>query len=207
MLAVTDHGCGMPDSPPLSYFENLLSLPEEIDGVRILRGVEANVMDLRGTLDIPQTVLVWLDWVIASFHEACVKPGTVGEHTQAYLRIAENPYVYAIGHPGTRAFAFDYERVLPALSANGKAIEINAHTFICRRAFEESCRRIARLSALHGLPVLVNSDAHSEFDVRSCERALAMLGDLAFPQSLVINADIDRLNAFLARRVHREDAG
>lgn len=48
LLAITDHGIGTPDSPPLSFFENLTSLPQNVDGIRLLRGVEANIMDHTG---------------------------------------------------------------------------------------------------------------------------------------------------------------
>ena len=57
LLAITDHGIGTPDSPPLSFFENLTSLPQNVDGIRLLRGVEANIMDHTGRLDIPDEVL------------------------------------------------------------------------------------------------------------------------------------------------------
>ena len=66
-LAITDHTGIMPGSPNEVYFSTLCnSLPEEYDGVYLLRGCEANIIDANGTLDLPEWILKRLDLVIAS---------------------------------------------------------------------------------------------------------------------------------------------
>ena len=67
LLAVgcTDHGIGIEDAPHLWHFLNLRILPPYIDGVRVLRGVEANVMDFTGRLDMPEEAFQRLELVIA----------------------------------------------------------------------------------------------------------------------------------------------
>jgi putative hydrolase len=195
-LAVTDHGPGCPDGAPLSYFDNLPSLPEQVEGIRLLRGVEANIMDFNGVLDIPVSTLAAMDLVIASFHTVCTAPGTVEAHTRAYLAIAENPYVTFIGHSGTSEYVYDYETVIPVLKTHGKIMEINAHTFICRQSSIPNCRRIAELCKKCEMPVVVNSDAHSEFELGHFEKVLAMLDEIGFPEELVINSSRERLDTF-----------
>lgn len=54
-----------------------------------------------------------MEVVIASFHTACLVPGTKEEHTNAYLKVAENPLVHIIGHSGSAEFLYDYEKVIP----------------------------------------------------------------------------------------------
>lgn len=198
-LAITDHGIGMQDSPPLSHFENLASLPRKVGQLLLLRGVEANIMDSSGTLDMPAETLGKLDLVIASFHTACTTPETVEAHTNAYLRVAENPYVHMIGHSGTEEFRYDYDRVIPVFKQYGKVVEINAHTFICRQSSIENCKTIARLCKEYEVPVMVNSDAHSAFDIAQWEKALDMLESVEFPEELVINSRWDRLTAYFKR--------
>lgn len=200
-LAVTDHGTGCPDSPPLSFFENLLSLPERVEGLRLLRGVEANIMDHEGNLDMPGKLLEKLDIVIASYHTSCVKPGSVYEHTRSYLKLADNPDVDIIGHAGTAEFVFDYKKVVPVLGESGKVFEINAHTFLCRKKSIENCKIIAQLCKKHRFPVIINSDAHSEFEVASCLLALKMLEEINFPEELIINMEEERVDEFLKKRI------
>lgn len=198
-LAITDHGIGCPDSPTLSYFDNLTSLPEQVDGLRLLRGVEANIMDHDGSLDMPEGIMERLDIVVASYHTSCVRPGTEEEHTRSYLRLAENPYVDIIGHSGSAEFAFDYNRVVPVLGEAGKIFEINAHTFLCRKKSVENCKKIALLCKKHRFPVLVNSDAHSEFELASCSLALEMLDEIDFPEELIINTSLERMEDYLLK--------
>ena len=44
---------------------------------------------------------------------------------------------------------------------------------------------------------MVNSDAHSEFEVGRVERALAMLGEIGFPEELIINTSETRIAQYL----------
>lgn len=196
-IAITDHGIGMEDGPHLSYFQNLKSLPRYTDGLCLLRGVEANIMDYEGNLDMPTKVLEELDIVIASYHLNCTEPGSKEQHTNAYMNIAKNPYVNIIGHSGTPEFEYDYERVIPVFKEYHKVVEINAHTFICRQSSVANCRKIAQLCKQYQVPVMVNSDAHSEFEVGECKKALEMLEDIHFPEELVINSNWDRLEEYL----------
>lgn len=197
VLGITDHGSGTHDSPPLSYFENLTSLPDNVEGIRILRGVEANIMDFRGNLDMPDEILKNLDIVVASFHISCTRPGTRAEHTEAYKRLAQNPLVHIIGHSGSVEFPYDYAEVIPEFKKYHKLVEINAHTFICRKKSIGNCRKIALLCKQYRVPVVVNSDAHSEFEVGCCDKALEMLEELKFPEELIVNTNQERLEKYL----------
>ena len=74
--ALTDHGPSMPDAPHPWYFYNLTTLPSRIEGIWLLKGVEANVRGADGSLDIePQEFeRMQLDWVIASIHSDTLCP-------------------------------------------------------------------------------------------------------------------------------------
>ena len=98
-LAVTDHASSMPDSAHIWHFQNWKALPRVVEGVVMLYGAEVNVMDTKGGLDMPESLLKQQDWVVASIHSACV-PGllTRKEANRLWLAVAENPYVDIIGH-------------------------------------------------------------------------------------------------------------
>lgn len=132
-----------PQTPPhLWHFGNMDVLPPSIEGVRVLHGMEANVMDFSGRLDLPEERFFSLDLVIASMHLSVLEPGSAEACTAAYLALAENPEVDIIGHSGTPAFRYDYESVIPAFGRSGKIVEINETTFRARSASVENCRRI-----------------------------------------------------------------
>ena len=98
-LGMSDHAPAMPGSAPSIYFSNFKCFRQEVMGVRIFTGVEANIMDFNGNLDLDETVLRKMDYVIASLHIPCIKPGTPKENTDALIGAMKNPYVKIIGHP------------------------------------------------------------------------------------------------------------
>lgn len=199
VLGTTDHGIGSDDSPKLSYFSSLYNLPKVIDGVRLLKGVEANIMDFDGSLDMPEKVLKKLDIVGASFHTNCIRGGSVEECTNAYLEVVKNPYVTFICHSGTPDFDYDYDRVIPAIRDAGKFIEINSHTYDCRVSSIDNCRAIAMACMKHQCPILLGSDAHDEFEIAHFDKALVMLEDIDFPVELVMNCNAYFINKLISK--------
>ena len=84
-LGISDHSSNMPASPHKYYFQNLKVIPREVDGVKILRGIEGNILDFEGNLDIDEDLYPGLDYVIASLHPPCVEFGSIEENTRAIL--------------------------------------------------------------------------------------------------------------------------
>lgn len=204
-IAMTDHGPSMPDAPCAWHFGNIWSLPRRIHDVIVLKGAEANIMDFDGTLDIEPRVLEHtLDWVVASFHGPCCAPGTIEDHTRAYLALADNPWVDVIGHSGTEDYKYDYERVIPVFGEKGKIVEINSHSFAVRAGAPENCRQIALLCKKYRVPVAVNSDAHFALEVGELSTALTMLREIDFPEELIINASLKRLAAYIKEKRGRD---
>ena len=185
------------------YFGNLPRVvPDLLDGVIVLKGAEANIMDYGGGLDLRDDRLEELDWVIASYHTVCIEPGTVADHTAGWLAVAENPLVDVIGHCGDGRFPFDMDAVFPAFAKYGKIVEINAHSFACRPGSRENCTEAARYCMRYGVPVVCSSDAHFFTEIGQTDAAERMLESIGFPEELILNNDYER---FLA--VARQKSG
>ncbi len=102
-IACTDHGPGAPRRPHLWHFGNMDVLPPSIEGVRVLHGMEANVMDFSGRLDLPEERFFSLDLVIASMHLECAGAGQRRGAYGGVSRPGGEPgggYHRAFGHPG-----------------------------------------------------------------------------------------------------------
>ena len=91
LLAITDHGPKMPGGPDSMYFCNFKVIDPVLYGVEILMGVELNIIDYRGTVDLDLALLKKMKLCIASLHTVCLTPGTKAENTRALLRAMENP--------------------------------------------------------------------------------------------------------------------
>ncbi len=195
-VAITDHGIGMEDAPHVWHFVNLPILPAAIAGVRVLSGVEANVMDRTGRLDMPPEVLDRLDIVVASMHRGLMPEEGIEACTEAWLALANNPLVDILGHSGTPCFAYDYERVIPECGRQGKVIEINENTFAVRRDSLDNCRRIAALCKRYGVRVTLDSDAHYHAAVGRVSNCRRLLQEVEFPEELVINGSRETFAAY-----------
>jgi putative hydrolase len=198
-FTLTDHGPAMPGSASHVYFISLHMLPRELDGVRILRGVEANIMDYNGKLDLTNTTLRKLDVVIASFHEILLRPTSTADHTRAYLALAENPLVDIIGHPGRGPYPFDFETVMAACKKHNKLFEINNHT-LASNNLNDQCLRIAAACKAAGVKVVVNSDAHLSRNIGKVDSALKLLASVEFPEELIMNTTYEKFRTDLLLR-------
>ena len=69
-----------------------------------------------------------------------------------------------------------------------------------RKGSWENCTEIAKLCAKYRVPIMVTSDAHSEFAVGQVDAALELVQSAGVPEELVINADENRLRNFLLER-------
>ena len=201
MLAITDHGPTMPGGPDLYHFGNLRVLPTHIDGVEILRGVEANIIDHNGSLDMPEFYLAKLDVVLAGLHAICYPGGSTKENTGAVLKVMANPFVDIIVHPGNPEFPLELELIVDKAVELGMAIEINNSSLLgSRKGSQGNCLTIAELVAQKGAPIVIGSDAHISFDVGYFEDALAMVLKAGVKEEQVVNSSVEKIKQYLAKR-------
>ena len=204
-IAVTDHTKLMPDCPGDVYFSCMRSaLPDEYDGVYILRGCEANIIDENGTVDISDKALDTLEWRIASIHSLLTKPMGFENHTKLWTNIAKNPRIDVIGHSGEEDFKYDYERVMQEFKKYGKIVEINASSAKSRPTCVNNCTEIARLCAKYGVPIVISSDAHFASRIGEFAKGIEIVTNAGVPEELILNADAQRFATFLENRLGRK---
>lgn len=197
MLCMTDHAPALPDAPHIWHFRTMCRLPREIDGVKLMFGAEANVIDKRGGIDLPVSELKNMDMAVASIHSPCYAPGTVEEHTATWLGVIKNPYVTILGHSGSPRYAYDIDTVVKAAKEYNKCIEINNHSYDVRSESVENCRKIALACKRIGTRIVVSSDAHCAFEVGVFDSALKMLEEIDFPEELVMNTSAKKFEEYV----------
>lgn len=210
-MAVTDHAPAMPDAPHIWHFQNQSSMDRQMNGVTLLFGAEANVMDVNGGLDLPQTLLKHLDWVVASIHSPCM-PGllTEREATNLWLAVAENPWVDCIGHSEQQHYRYDYDLVTRAFAKNNKVVELNGNSFQVRRDGIPNMRALVRACYRSSCYVSLDSDAHSTRQLReNMAPLLSLLEEVDYPADHVVNSSAQALTHILKlhRRATAEEIG
>ena len=225
LYGATDHFSCMlfpdrPGGPSLRDYQFILNFhdwPRLWHGVYVVRGCEADIVDLEGHLfghDVPVThgiagdaykepttllasVLKECDYVVASVHgQDFARGASYAEVTEMYLRALEGPKVLTLGHIDRTEAAFDVDAVVTAARDQHRLIEVNDNS-LGRPEPAKRCRRVVERCAELGCPVVVNSDAHIACGIGHFERSLALLDELDFPEELVSNRTAESFLAAL----------
>ena len=200
-IAITNHGPTNPDGPHEWHFSNLDLIPRQIEGVTVIRGIEFDITAPAGGINVMSNKsLKPIEFALASFHECLFPPADKTIHTQALEAILYNPYVNAFPHLGIANFPFAHEYIISRCNEHGKIVEINNASLNIRKGSRENCADIARLCKKYEVPIAVDSDSHICYRVGHVEGALEMLEEVGFPEELVINSSVERLDAYFRGR-------
>jgi len=209
-IAITDHSY-------LGYNHirkgDLQKMRQEIDAikdkynVKILLGIEANLMSRSGDLDISDDELKDLDLVVLGFHKFSkvgvkeffkfVLPNLlkkkptkeqIERNTQAYINAMDKHRVSIVAHPGYAGCAVDYVRLAEECAKRNIYIELNG-----KRINFDKDELIAM--AKTGVKFVIDSDAHHYLNVGKNHRAFNLIEKSKIPLEQIANLDqLPKLN-------------
>jgi len=167
-LAITEHSRrltvahGLDPRRLLAQGEAIDRLNEELDGIRLLKGIEVDILE-DGELDLPDRALQRLDIVVGAVHSHFNLSRK--RQTERLLRAMEHPGFTLLAHPSGRLieqrdpYDVDMVKIIRRAKRCGCFLELNAHPE--RLDLLDTHCQLAREE---GVLVSVNSDAHSTFD-------------------------------------------
>lgn len=201
LFAITDHGPDMADAPHHWHFINMRIWPRLVDGVGILRGIEANIKNTDGEIDCTGIMLTSLDLIIAGFHEPVFAPQDRATNTEAMIATMASGNVHIISHPGNPKYPVDIPAIAEAAAKYQVALEINNSSFLhSRKGSEANCRAIAAAVRDAGGWVALGSDSHTAFSLGDFTECRKVLDDVNFPEERILNVSPRRLLDFLESR-------
>jgi putative hydrolase len=209
LIAITDHGPSVPQGAHPWYFWNMKVVPAVLDGVRILKGCEANVSpDSENGIDLPDVVLAGIDFVAVGFHPTTgFDTPDRARNTEALLRVMANPLVDQITHPGNEdEFPLDLDAIVSAAVLYNVILELNDHSFDASSSRAGSTAREREFAAAAfsaGAPVSIGSDAHYALHVGRFETALAIAEEIGFTEERLVNRDAATVLAHLQAKRER----
>lgn len=215
LYAATDHfSCmlfperpGGPDLRDYQFFLNFHDWPRMWHGIEVMRGCEADIVDLEGHLfghDVPVThgiagdlrsdpttlladVLKECDYVVASVHgQDFLRDASCEQVTEMYLRVLDEPKVFTLGHIDRTEYDFDVDAVVTAARDQNRLVELNVAS-LSRREPARRARHVVERCRDLGCPVVVNTDTHIACGIGHFEKAIDLLDELDFPEELVAN--------------------
>lgn len=199
-LGTSDHGSTMTGGPAEYFFHNLKVVPREMDGVKILRGMEANILDVNGNIDeLDSKALDGLDYLIASLHIVCIEPSTKEDNTMAILNVMDKEKVKIIGHPDDARYELDYEAIVKKTKEKNILLEVNNSSLspnTSREGARENILKYLELCKEYGVRIIMGTDSHICYDIGVFQYAEAIIEEANFPKELVINYWEDQIIEF-----------
>ena len=207
ILGTSEHAPTMPGAPHYWYFGNMKVVPRVINGVTILRGCEANILDIDGSLDMTDESSRNLDYMIASFHEPVFKPKSKEENTAAILNVMDKyDKVEILGHLGNPNYELDYEAIVKKAKEKNIMIDINNSSLLgsSRVGSDVNCKKVALLCREIGTKVILTSDSHINTCIGVFNKGIELLEEIQMPKELVMN-DPEKLIAHLKSKGRLSD--
>ena len=171
-------------------------------GPAVLIGVEANIINPDGQLDMTPEQLEQLDFVIAGYHFGTIgksplkagvmhAAGFVYSHTgrsvtrqrdyntMLVVRALENNKIRILSHPGAKA-DFDIPAIAKACEKSGTWMEINnRHGCLTVEGIKQAAK--------YDVTFIIGSDAHVPGDVGKCDEALRRAVEAGLDLKRIVN--------------------
>lgn len=207
-LGTSEHSQKMPGSCNNVYFYNMKILKRDFDGIFLLRGAEANITDYSGNLDLTEEKNIKnLDYIIASLHTPCIKSGSTTNNTEALIKAMDKQKVRIIGHPDDDRFPINRESLVLSAKEKKVLIELNNSSLTknsSRKNARENNIEILELCKKHKVDIIINSDAHVDYQIGDFKRAIDLIEELDFPKEQIINFDENEERLFSYLRIDKD---
>ncbi len=202
-IAVTDHAFHVLSRKGEKYrrFLSECAAASDKTGVRVIPGVEADIISLEGDLDVSESEMGEIEYLIAGFHKFA-PPKSASDffkmylvtyfngliptsrrarerNTAAVISAIERYPIKVLTHLG-HSLKVDVGAVARACAKKGVLVEINAKHL---RDFQGAWRELAE----SGARFIVSSDAHRPADVGRLDAALQRALEEGIPPENIVN--------------------
>jgi len=182
---------------------NIRIVPDYINGVRILKGVEANIVGENGELDINQKLYEQMDIILAGFHgnHLYMKNSPKEKNTRAVINLMKTQKADIIVHLGNPEFPIDYRETAKTAKECNIALELNNSSLGGTRiGSEKTCRELAKYAKEFGCYICINTDSHYCSQIGHTPLARKIAEELDYPEELILNSSEEVLYKFLEMR-------
>jgi putative hydrolase len=198
-IAITDHGPALPGGRLNNPFFERFKSP--YPNVKLLKGMECNVADAHGKIDLPQPFKKFIDVVLLGLHPNIPTGQGISAYTDMLnAAIEKNPCVDIITHPNDPNYPVDYRRIARAAKAAGMAIEINNSKILYSRAETQSAVDLVTVCRDESCKIAVNSDTHAIHELGLDDSVRPILESAGFPPELIVNRNERSTMEFIESR-------
>ncbi len=200
-VAVTDHGPALKGRVSPTLFDRFQC---PVKGLRFFKGMECNVLNEQGEIDLPQHLIPYMDIVLVGIHFNIQEGLGQEAYTQMLLNVlARNPAVDVITHPNDEKYPVDFVALAKAAKQYGAALELNNSKSLLKRDDPAVTRALVKACQQEECLLAVGSDMHAIQELGLDEAVQPYLKD--FPQALIVNAKAETAFQFIASRKNNKE--
>jgi len=203
-FCLTEHGPATPNGPPEFIPHTQMMIPSIYEGISIFKGLEADIINFDGKLDVRDKYLMDLEFCIASIHSFSLKSGTSQQNIDAYAAALSNAHVDMIGHPDDPRVPCSLEMLVQEAKKYNKLIEINNSSLTPhRKNCYNNIYMLLRLCMQYCVRICVSSDAHWHTLLGNFGPVQELLDEIGFPPELIANLSLKVFQAYIDERRKR----
>lgn len=204
-LGISDHGhrhltYGVKYDDIKRMREQVDLLNQKYDQIEVLLGIEANILDDRGGIDVDDNLRQYFDYVMAGYHFGSIPTNLVKgalQHVGNYIRPFRPAYkdyntraiinamkmndLLAVTHPGSKGHV-DIVEIAKA------AIETNTYLEISGRHSHLNVKEINLIKDMD-VKFIISSDAHKPEEIGRFEKAIKRVKETGLDPKKIINIE------------------
>lgn len=206
-IAITDHGpkhylFGIQKNNLKEAKDKIIDLRKKYPQIKILLGVEANILDYEGNTDITDEVIKYCDIILCGYHigvlfssvkdawkfSAMNKLGRKNKkiyeemkakNTEAVVKAMHKYKINILTHPGDK-IPLNTDLIAKAAEETGTILEINnSHSHLNAEEIKAALK--------YNVKFVINSDSHIKDKIGSHEKGLKAAMDAGLDLSRIIN--------------------
>lgn len=206
-IAITDHGpshflFGIKKNKIIEAKNKVLEMRKKYPQIKVLFGVEANVLNLGGDIDLNDNLLNNCDIILCGYHSGVlfssvndfwnfyimnligkfnkkIKQKQVEKNTQAIVNALNKNNINILTHPGDK-IPVNMDKIAYAAEKNNTILEISNHH---KHLNSEEIKIVAK----YNVRFAINSDSHIKDNIGGCERAIEVAKDAGLDLRRIIN--------------------
>ncbi|HAK44473.1 MAG TPA: hypothetical protein DCO79_00915 [Spirochaeta sp.] len=202
--AITDHGPYLGRKTSSTFFNRL---DNPVEGIILFKGMECNVVDVDGSIDIIKKFMPYYDVVLLGFHNFKVKDAEPAYYSQIMTAaLKANPCVDIIVHPNAPHYMMDFGLIAEAATETGTVVELNNAKTMLGRSSQQQTIELIEACKSAGCSVTVSTDAHALNEVGNHQVIENLLEKTGFPIERVVNRTFESTMQWIeSRRTRRAE--
>lgn len=197
-VAITDHGPALEPRFTRPLYDRLR---EPVKGIRFLKGMECNLLDSKGSIDVLEEYLQYLDIILLGIHPNTEPDQGEARNTNMLINaMKKNSCIDIISHPNDPIYPVELPSIAEAAKEYGIALELNNSKTMLGRVDPEVTRKLVKTCKEVGCRMAVCSDMHAIEELGLDDAVVPYIKEVDFPPELIVNRTAESAFLFIEER-------